>query len=253
MTASRKSVCASGRYISFSTRRAQARRRRTRRGRTRSANATADSPCPADPTTGRGTPSRRCSRYGAATRIAPSAIGSSAESPRNSRQSSPPRNRMPNAIATMTTNAPKSGSISSSRRSPTMTANSGAKPRMHRLAQRLLGVQQRGLAHRVARRVEHDGELHELGRLHVEHAQREPAARAVDVLADAGDQHDDEQHRARRRTDTARASATPSSGPGKPAMRQRGRPRRTPRGARGSTRRDSRCARDASAIAIDDE
>ena len=106
--------------------------------------------------------------------------------PRKSRQSSPPRNRMPNAIATITTNAPKSGSSSSRPLVATITANSGRKPLHDRLLQRLLGVQERRLAHRVARRVQHDGELHELGGLQVDDGERQPAPRAVDRLADAG-------------------------------------------------------------------
>ncbi len=67
------------------------------------------------------------------------------------------------------------------------------EPAQQRLPQRLLGVQERGLAHRVARRVEHRGELHEFGRLDVDDDERKPALRAVDRLADAGDQHEHEQ------------------------------------------------------------
>ena len=62
-----------------------------------------------------------------------------------------------------------------------------------RLPQRLLGMQERRLAHRVARGVQHDGELHELGGLQVDHGQRNPAARAVDRLADARDEHERQQ------------------------------------------------------------
>jgi hypothetical protein len=40
------------------------------------------------------------------------------------------KKRMPNAIATITTNAPKSGSSRSSAAVATITANSGRKPRM---------------------------------------------------------------------------------------------------------------------------
>ena len=129
MTASRKSVCASGRYSSFSTLAPEARRRAIRRARTRSANATAGSPCAADRTTGRGSSSaaaRGTARRSGSPRARPAAATAR---PRNSRQSRPPRNRMPNAIARITTNAPKSGSSSSRPPISTMTADSGAKPR----------------------------------------------------------------------------------------------------------------------------
>ncbi len=78
----------------------------------------------------------------------------------------------------------------------TMTANSGRKPRNKRLPERLLRVQERRLAHRVARRVEHHDQLHEFRRLQVDDDQRQPAPAAVDRLADPGDKHRDEQHRA---------------------------------------------------------
>ena len=100
---------------------------------------------------------------------------------------------MPNAIATMTTNAPKSGSSSSSPPTATITANSGRKPRSS-VCFSALGVQERRLAHRVARRVQHDRELHELGRLEVDDDKRDPAPRAVDALADAGNEHQHQQH-----------------------------------------------------------
>ena len=88
---------------------------------------------------------------------------------------------MPNAMATITTSAPKSGSSSSSAaRSRPSPANSGRKPLHQRLLQRLLGMQERRLAHGVARGVQHDGELHEFGRLQVDDGERQPAARAVD-------------------------------------------------------------------------
>src|SRR6185312_10960833 len=64
------------------------------------------------------------------------------------------------------------------------------------LPQRLLRVQERGLAHRVARGVQHAGELHEFGRLDVDQQQRQPPFRPVDRFADAGNQDEDEQRRA---------------------------------------------------------
>ena len=101
---------------------------------------------------------------------------------------------MPKAIATITTNAPKSGSSSS--RPPTHDHHREHRQEAadERLLQRLLGVQERRAAHGVARRVQHDGELHELGRLQVDDDERQPAARAVDRLADAGHQHQHQQH-----------------------------------------------------------
>ena len=104
---------------------------------------------------------------------------------------------MPNAIATMTTHAPKSGSRSSSALIATITASKGRKPRSKRLLERLLRVQEVGLAHRVAGRVQHDEQLHEFGRLHVDDHERQPAFAAVDGLADARHQDCDEQQRAR--------------------------------------------------------
>ena len=121
---------------------------------------------------------------------------------------------MPNAMATMTTNAPKSGSSSSRPPISDHHREQRQEAAQQRLPQRLLGVQERRLAHRVARRVQHDGELHELRRLQVDDDERQPAPRAVDRLADARDQHQHEQHARRRRTATARAAARPSSAPG---------------------------------------
>ena len=118
-----------------------------------------------------------------------------ASSPRKSRQSRPPRNRMPKAIATMTTNAPKSGSSSSSAAGGDHHREQRQEAADQRLLQRLLRVQERGLAHRVARGVQHDGELHELGGLQVDDDERQPAAAAVDGAADAGNEHQHEQQR----------------------------------------------------------
>ncbi len=102
----------------------------------------------------------------------------SAASPRNSRQSSPPTNRMPNAIATITTSAPKSGSSSSEPAGRDHHREQRQEAPDQRLPQRLLRVQERRLAHRVARRVDDDRELHELRRLQVDHDERQPAPRS---------------------------------------------------------------------------
>ena len=152
-----------------------------------------------------------------------------------------PRNRMPNAIATMTTNAPKSGSSRSSAAVATITANSGRKPRSSVCFNGCSRVQERRLAHRIARRVQHDRELHELGRLQIDDDERQPATAAVDRAADAGNQHQHEQDAPRPRTPRARAAATPSSGSGTRRARQPARRRGRARGARGNTTRESRC------------
>ena len=135
----------------------------------------------------------RCSRYGAATRMPASATGSSSASPRNRRQSRPPRNRMPNAIATMTTNAPKSGSSSSESAGHDHHGEQRQEAADQRLLQRLFGVQERGAAHGVARRVQHDGDLHEFRGLHIDDGERQPPARTVDRFADARHEHQHQQ------------------------------------------------------------
>ena len=66
-----------------------------------------------------------------------------------------------------------------------------------RVLERLLRMQERRAPHGVARRVQHDRELHELRRLHVDHAERQPAARSVDRLAHVRNEHEHEQHGAR--------------------------------------------------------
>ena len=184
----------------------------------------------------------RCSRYGAATRIAERPIGSSSSRPRKRRQSSPPRNRMPNAIATITTNAPKSGSSSSRRADGDHHREQRQEALDQRLLQRLLGMQERRLAHRVARGVQHDRELHELGRLQVDDGERQPAARAVDRLADAGDEHEREQHDAADEEPRREALPRLHRHLEGDERRERRRRRRTSRAARGSTTSGSRCA-----------
>ncbi|MNS49803.1 hypothetical protein D3C72_824320 [compost metagenome] len=49
------------------------------------------------------------------------------------------------------------------------------------------------LAHGVIGGVEQGGQLHQFGRLEIQRTQRDPAVRAVDFAADAGDQHGDQQ------------------------------------------------------------
>ena len=151
---------------------------------------------------------------------------------------------MPKAIATITTNAPKSGSQQQQRRrSTTMTREQRQEAAEQRLLQRLLGVQERRLAHGVARRVEHDGELHELRRLQVDRrratasgASRSPTcrcrgrARARAARAPAMKSHGASRCHACIGTWNATSAATSADA------------RRTSRGARGSTRRGSRCA-----------
>jgi hypothetical protein len=98
-------------------------------------------------------------------------------------------------MATITTQAPKSGSCSNSALTNTRTS----KQRQESAQQRLLSgcsAAERRLAHRVACRVKDDGELHQLRRLQVDDVERQPALAAVDALADAGDQHRDQQRRA---------------------------------------------------------
>jgi hypothetical protein len=50
------------------------------------------------------------------------------------------------------------------------------------------------LAHRVVGGVEHGKQLHQFRRLQVGDAERQPAAGAIDVAADTGNQHQREQH-----------------------------------------------------------
>ncbi|MDT4830818.1 hypothetical protein FQZ97_642950 [compost metagenome] len=49
------------------------------------------------------------------------------------------------------------------------------------------------LAHGVIGGIQHHRQLHQLGRLEIHHAQRDPAARAIDALADKRHQHDHQQ------------------------------------------------------------
>jgi hypothetical protein len=44
--------------------------------------------------------------------------------------------------------------------------------------------------------VQQHGQLDQLGRLHPHRSEREPALRPVDLVADAGDEHDEQQERA---------------------------------------------------------
>ena len=93
-------------------------------------------------------------------------------------------------MATITTKAPKSGSNSSRAAGDDHHREQRQEALHQRLLQRLLGMQERRLAHGIARGVQHDRELHEFGRLHVDDRERQPAPRAVDRLADAGDEHE---------------------------------------------------------------
>ncbi len=54
-------------------------------------------------------------------------------------------------------------------------------------------VHQRRLAHRVIGGVQRHEQFHQFRRLQIEHAQREPALAAVDLLADTGDQDHQQQ------------------------------------------------------------
>jgi hypothetical protein len=105
----------------------------------------------------------------------------------NRRALRPPRKRMPMAIEMMTTKAPKSGSLSS--RMPTNDHRAE-----HRQEGLLEIVHDVDLAHRVVGGVEHGKQLHQLGRLQIGETKRQPAASAIDVLADAGNQHQRQQH-----------------------------------------------------------
>ena len=156
----------------------------------------------------------RCSRYGAATRIADSANGSSSEQPEEQAPVEPAEEQ----------DAERDGDDHDECAEVGLEQQQGADRDHHReqrqetaeqrLLQRLLGMQERRLAHRIARRVEHDGELHELGGLQVDDAERQPAPRAVDRLADAGDEHQRQQHRAADEQPRRERAATPSSAPG---------------------------------------
>ena len=127
---------------------AQARRRATRRARTRSASARAGSPCRADRTTGRGTPTIRCIRYGAATRISAEARSAAARiRPTNSRQFEPAeeqdrqsRSRRSRRTRRSRARAAAASPIAS------ITANIGRKPR--NVCARLVHEERR-FAHRV--------------------------------------------------------------------------------------------------------
>ena len=105
---------------------------------------------------------------------------------RNIRPLTPPRNRMPIAIVAITMKAPMSGSASSSTPTTAIAIAIG-KTAWTKFSFTSM------LAHHVVGRVHRDRELGQLGRLEVHDAERDPAARAVDALADAGNQHDDQQ------------------------------------------------------------
>ena len=64
----------------------------------------------------------------------------------------------------------------------------------HRKQALLEALHHRVLAHGVVGRVQHGSQLHQLGRLEVEHDEVEPAPRAFHLAADAGDQDQDQQH-----------------------------------------------------------
>jgi len=83
------------------------------------------------------------------------AAASPTASTTNIRQLSPPRNRIAIAMVVTTTSAPKSGSRSSSPATKNITAEHGQEPLLQ-------VVHERGLAHRVVGRVEHDQQLHDL-------------------------------------------------------------------------------------------
>ena len=130
-------------------------------------------------------------------------------------------------MPTITTNAPKSGSRSSSPPTTSMTANIGRKP-----CRKL--CMQRRLAHRVVGRVEHGEQLHELRWLQSDRAEREPAARAVDFATDAGNEHQEEQHDAAMNSDGA-ARCQSRIGTWKANIAETIARRGTPRDARGNT------------------
>ena len=83
---------------------------------------------------------------------------------------------MPNAIATITTKRAEVGLAQQQRADQHHHREQRQEAAQQRLLQRLLGVQERRLAHRVARRVEHDDELHELGGLQVDDARATASA-----------------------------------------------------------------------------
>ena len=58
-------------------------------------------------------------------------------------------------------------------------------------------MNERGLAHRIACRIQHDGKLHELRRLNIDDAERQPPPRAVDRPPDAGNQYGHKQRKAK--------------------------------------------------------
>ncbi len=104
---------------------------------------------------------------------------------------------MPIAMTAITANAPKSGSREQQR---------PHHQHHHEHRQEALAEARhvRGLAHRVVRGVEHHEELHELGGLHGDELQREPAPAAVHLAPDARHEHqreeaDAEQEEVRRR------------------------------------------------------
>ncbi len=71
----------------------------------------------------------RSRRYGNSQTIAASPAASSTVMATNSRPFSPPRKRMPMAMATMTRKAPRSGCNCSSQPMPSITRPIGRKPR----------------------------------------------------------------------------------------------------------------------------
>ena len=112
---------------------------------------------------------------------------STAHTSRNMRPLTPPRNRMPIAMAAITMKAPMSGSASSSR--PITAERDRHRP--HRLEEVLLDVH---LAHHVAGGVHRHHQLGGLARLEVQQAERDPAPRAVLHHADVRHQHQRQQH-----------------------------------------------------------
>ena len=106
---------------------------------------------------------------------------------------------MPSAIAAITMKAPMSGSASSSTPTTPSAIAIGATARK----KFSLHVH---LAHHVAGGVHRDRQLGQLARLEVHDAQRDPAARAVDALADVRHQHHAPAAPATRRRATAPTS-----------------------------------------------
>ena len=114
----------------------------------------------------------------------------------------------------------------------------GHRHRQHGAEEALLHVH---LAHHVVGGIEQHRELGQLRRLEADEAQRDPAARAVDALADVRDQHRDQQHQRQRRTARAPTFSQVATGTWKASSAaDEGDRQRRARGASGS-----RCARSA--------